>query len=576
MATAAKEMSFDEFEKYDPNAGGSKGGFFKWRDQNGGSAIVWLHSKRACFEFPNHNWPRIVEVRDKETNEKEQRVFSDRWGCLERQTVIESQYFRDKHTDVRKHPPELCPVCLLAEYCYQQIVGGAWNATKPVFKFEGSRRDEDVVLTAGGICRYFTDKRFEREPNLARELKAAHLNRDELWKQNLLTQKKFLFVVVDDAHPGEGLQTCFEGLALTKAIQKAMVDEKTKLQRLRKDPSLANPAVHPYRFEWSFDRTKNPNEMYRCVALRDDDGDVPEDVLELVTGELPDVAHLVAQGDCFAIRGQMEAHLCEGVEIPWEEIFGTAEAKGLMKPPEEARADADGADDEDPGAFFDRQAAASAGQPRDPGPELSPEARQFRKEVVLKLAAETPKSSSSDYAEAGLVDVVRVDVKSAIWKELVKPTATGRVLAQKFSELKGAEVLLDAPEGTSDADVARFTDLLTKAGASSVGELVPCEHCGAEMTTIDVECRGCGAQVTDDGKLASRPCLKCNAQVPLAQGGDVSFSGGVRSICPKCATVHDECAEREPVWIVVEPEPVPAQRRARRGSARGAPPFART
>jgi hypothetical protein len=164
VAAAAQEMGFDEFMQYDPSGGGSGGAFFKWRNANEGQADIWLHTKRPCVAFPNHNWPRMVEVKDKDTGVKEMRVFSDRWGCLERKVVIENQYFRDKSTGERKYSPELCPQCLLVEYCFQQIFSQNWKATQPVFKFEGSRRDEYLVLTAGGICGWFTDKRFVEYP----------------------------------------------------------------------------------------------------------------------------------------------------------------------------------------------------------------------------------------------------------------------------------------------------------------------------------------------------------------------------------------------------------------------------
>src|SRR5512142_2637497 len=167
IAGAAESMSFDEFMQYDPSGGGGGGGFFKWRDQNRGQADIWLHTKLPCIAFPNHNWPRIVEVKDKDTGVKEQRVFSDRWGCLERKVVIENQYFRDKNTGARKYEPELCPLCLFVEFCFQQVFSGKWDPTKAILKFDGSRRDECLVLSAGGICGWFTDKRFEQFPGLA-------------------------------------------------------------------------------------------------------------------------------------------------------------------------------------------------------------------------------------------------------------------------------------------------------------------------------------------------------------------------------------------------------------------------
>jgi hypothetical protein len=314
-------------------------------------------------------------------------------------------------------------------------------------------------------------------------------------------------------------------------------------------------------------------------------------------------------------RVKMEAHLVEGVEIPWDEIFGPAEKAGKMSPPAETRADegeeVDGADDEDPGEFFDRKAEEtkreSQARGRPQASELnSPTVRELTKQAA-KPAAESQKAGEStsfkvdmsqfrkaafkaaagepfempegsvvetsgathaaatDYEEAGLVDgPVVIALESPIWAAAKK----GGTIP--FPEVKGREVHLDAPEGTADEVVEKLRRLLLKLGATAVAEIVPCEYCGAQMVTIDAECPKCGAQVDDDGTLLSRPCLRfppCKGQVP-------AVGAGASSICGSCGTIHTMDAERG--WVVSEPEKpkeAPAPRRGRRAAA---PPFARS
>ncbi len=542
-------MGLDDFLTHD--AGGGGGGFLaNWRkegelstDKLWRTVRVWLHLKRWATLFINHGWPRVVERKDKDSGEKSLKVWGGRWGCYEREVIHAKQNFRNKQTGAREYPCEVCPICKLVDLCVENLRRGTWKITQPIFHFEASDPAESLTLTAGGICNRFNAKDLsEAEKRL---IKAARYDVSESYRENLKSKGAYLFCVCDDEHPDQGLQKTFEGEALATALKKAVKDEMVKAEAMR-PPSrgAGDPTKNPYPFVFSYNDKEDFSRRYNVVALN---GSRPtEQVLDVINATDEQVAELIGRdcdrGNCFALRASMEAHLVQGVTIDWERLFGAAEKAGLMVAPPESKDDEPGGD----GTDFEPAAFAGTGDAFERGG--------------------APKA----FEQGGAAEIVKVPVDHPVWS--VKPAMLVKALG---SLVEGKEALLDVPESADDALVQAVTKACTAAGAVGVGELVPCDHCGEGMSTLDSACPTCGARVNEEGKLASRPCLSpgCKGQVPFD-----AVAPGQHTICPVCATVHE--LDAGVTWAVVkpiEPEPAPAAaapRRGRRAASAGAPPFA--
>ncbi len=503
----ASTMGFDDFMKYEGAKGGGGGFFAGWKkNEQGpnktGQVSVFLHRSAWATAFWIHNWPRMVETEDKETKDKVMSVFGQRWGCHEREIVNQKQHFRDKGTKHRDYPVEVCPVCKLVDQVAVLYLTGKIPLTMPLFAFEGTT--DSVVLTAGGLIGRYGAK--ELTPAETRAMRLARVDRSEAYKEDMRSKLKYLYLVVDAAHPEEGVQKAFEGQAITSAIKKAVTDTRTRLGKKGRG-EYANPAEYPYPFEWCFDDSKEFSDKFSVIALQEDSGTyaVSDDVMKLITAEAPDISRDIATGDCFELRGQMEAHVCPEARafIDFDAIFGEAKKRGLMVASQESKAD-EGEEDEDPAALAGR---------------VEPE----RSEVVV------------------------IDAQHAAWNDPKwKPGP----------EIKrGVEVHTDAPESTTDEERARVEELIAKTGAT-VGQMVFCDHCKEVITTLDPECIDCGARYGEDGLITSRPCMKpeCEGQVVLTTPGPETIGRGM--ICEKCGTIHEATAsDAGVVWAIQPPDP---------------------
>ncbi len=496
-AAAAQMMNFDEFMSYEGAKGGGGGYLGGWK-KNGegpkdGQVTVYLHRTKWAAAAWVINWPRLVEFTDKKTDTKEMRVWSGRWISHEREIVNKKQHFRDKVTGEREYPPEVCPFSLLVDYLYRMYRTGKLALTQPIFHFEGDRPDETITLTLGGIVGRYGSK--DLTPVEERAIKAARIRRDEAYKEDLRPKLKYLYLVCDEKAPEEGIQKTWEGQGLTNKIKKAIGDEGKKLAKKGK-AHLANPAEHPFPLEWTYDDGQDFDDKFDVLALVKDEGEkVLDEIMKVISGEAPDTTHDLAKGDCFALRGEMEAHLVKGVVLDWDAIFGPAKEAGLMAPPPESKADEDG--EEEPA-------------------DMTGEAVQ-----VIQIGADHACWSTPGWAPGS-------DIRA------------------------GVEVHVLAPDGTDGDALDRVLELCRKAGAM-VAEVVACTHCGKAMTTLDSACGHCGATYADNGDLASRPCLVdgCGGQCELPAGGEGN------AVCAKCGQVHTASkgsASGAGVWTMVVPE----------------------
>lgn len=503
-AAHAHTQSLDDFLNHSTRGGG--GGFLSgWKKD--GSIVVYLHPQLWSAPYWNHGIPRVAELTDKETKDKRLVVMTDRWGCHESEALLKRQNYREKD-GTREYPPEVCPVCKLIEAVREAYLTGKIGWTDPVFKWEGD--EGELVLLAGGIDNSFASKDLTREQ--LRELRAAGVKRDDSWKQNLKAKLNYLFCVVDEAHPEEGVQKTFEAKGLGEKLKKAVKDE------IRRRKDRGNPVLNPYPFEWTYDETQSFDDKYDVLARSDDQPSA--EILALLQGDPPNVDRDLEPGNCFSLRAELEAHYVgpEGA-IDFDAIFAEAERRGLMTPPQETKDDTD--------EELDDEESESA-------------------EDVPRVKAEPAKAAMKP--AAAKVSVVQIGPTSDAWKAPEKWRAPANV--------KGAEVHLNPPDEASDEDIAAVRAKVKAAGAVAVGTMVMCDHCDGTMTTLDPSCPTCGAEYDEAGTMVTRPCAaeECDAQVPL--DGE-----GPRFICPKCAAIHEQGEaddEGRKGWAVVPKEEPPA------------------
>lgn len=515
----------DAFLDYTTKTSGRGNGRLKnWKksiDEKHGQITFWLHTMVMPIPVWTHQQVfNVVEVED-DSGEKKLKVFPRRFNCHEgpvmvkigKDTVPLASLQKWRNDDgTAEHQPTVCPNCILPGVVAQMVNKGQIGYTDVVFEWRGSDEDSLVQLRAGGIYGDFRKKEHSRERQVA--MRKALLRKDEAFKHDMRTNLKYLLLIVDDGNVEQGLVTTFESEALAKKIRSAIVAEGDRVQKstkidMRDDRVRGrwDPAISPYPFSVEYDDTQEFEHKYKVTSLVG--ADVPDAIRELIVNTPIPKLEEAELGNCYELRAELEAH-CK-VKLPWDEIFGPAKDAGLMVPPQESKEEVH---DEDQGRT----------------PEIS--------------------SQSKD-------EPIKIGPEHVAWKnKAFKPGP----------EFKGRDVFVLPPEGLPNAEIDRVIALF-KTVALAVGEIVACNHCAGEMTTFDPSCPTCRAQVDDDGKLVTRPCVNpiCQVQVHLVE--QLDKESGLY-ICPSCATTQklDENGQ----WVEVkreEPAKAASPQRRRRGAA---------
>ena len=516
MSAAKKKVTaggVDDFLNHSTRSGG--GAYLAgWKDD--GKIQIWLPTQGFHAPAWVHPVPHVVEKED--DGDKKLAVWSQRWICHESEEILKRQNFFDKSNGDREAPPEICPNCIVLMAVRDLYREGKIGWTDPAFVWKGDDEGDETVIRAGGMDGSFNGKDLSREK--LKELRKAGVRRDHAFKQDLRAKLKYLIVVADNGDIEAGLQKTWESSTLGNKLKKAIRDE-IKRARCKEDPEglKGNPGINPYPFEWTFDDDADFENKFDVLALTKE---VPTDkLLALLKGPAVDLSRDVEPGNCFTLRVELEEHcvLPKGM-LDFDKCFAAAEKAGLMTPPEESKEDQE--DD------------IEEGDEKPRGGGRTPEVRG--KEAAAPAKAAT----------------VTIGTSSPAWTtDTWKPGAN----------VKGADVILDVPDGVSDERFAAVRKACKDAGALSTAEAVVCTHCREVMTTQDAECPSCGSKYDDDGKLLSRPCLapECPGQVPLE-------GEGPKFICEKCGTIHLYAGDESKTWTA-EPKAAvkPAEDPPRRG-----------
>lgn len=306
-------MSLDEFLGHKSSERGG-GKILNWRKRKPPAITTWLHTKANLVALWRHGWPRMVEI--ERDGVKQVEVWGGNFNCWEHEDVLRKQYKRSD--GARVAPPQVCPICLLAEHLRTEVEAGRMAWTQPVFAFEGDVPDQTTTLTAAGIYNGFSGDLTRDE---VADLRRAGIRRDEAWKQNAMAKCSYVFSIADNDAPDAGVQICIETTALGDAVKRVIRDQMDALGETE-----GHPLRTPYAIKWEY----HPDEVefsrkYRALAM-------PRAVLTpeiralIVDAPPPDIQPIIGKGNVAALRTTMETHAL--IELPFDKLFAAAEAQG--------------------------------------------------------------------------------------------------------------------------------------------------------------------------------------------------------------------------------------------------------
>jgi hypothetical protein len=303
---------------------GGSGEFLEpWRDK--GSVRIWLHTKAGFHALWNHNWPRVVTVKDRQTKEDKLIVVSSRFVCHDPETVTRKARFKDDDGR-REHSPVRCPICFMLDWISAEVAAGRLDWCTPIFQFNGEGDEErNITLHAGGMIGLFGKKELSKEE--LQQMKKAGVSRKTAWREKIEVRCQYLFQVVDDQDPSAGVVKALEAGDLGDKLKEELRKE------IKKRGERGNPAINPYPLLWEYDENEEQfGKKYKVTALSDDKPS--RTILNLIQGPKLDLSKDIAPGNCIGLRAEMEQHAL--IDLPFDDFFAQAEREGLMREQKQA------------------------------------------------------------------------------------------------------------------------------------------------------------------------------------------------------------------------------------------------
>jgi hypothetical protein len=351
------DLSLEEFMNHD-RGGGASGRFLRgWRKLTPPQVDVWLHTKALFAPLWQHNIPQVRTIKDKDTQEEVRVIWSSSFNCLEGKEELEQvrwAYKGDFH-------PKICPICRLIEHVRGEVNAGRLKMHQPIFRFDLGDGDESKVkiLRAAGMYNGFGVKNLPEK--LKKENAAAGVKLTEAWKENAQAKCNYVFAVVDNAHPENGVQVAIETSLLGDKMKAVLRQEKER----QGDSGPWNPLATPYAFRWKHHPSAPQfNDKYEALAMPGIK--LSEDVRALIADEdPPDLARVKAPGKVRYLQEQLEQYAL--IDLPWGHLFDAAVAQqGATETPDDDATDfnfganVDGDDEVVVGAKVQAQVPAAA------------------------------------------------------------------------------------------------------------------------------------------------------------------------------------------------------------------------
>lgn len=329
----ALELDFgSEFLDHTAQARGS--GYLKnWKED--GSIVVWVHPEAPVYSLWSHSWHRHTVEKDKETDEEFANIRGMRVNCLEPESILKKQRWRDDN-DEREVPPAICPHCKVVEWVRSQVIAGELEWSTPIFKFDlqddNPLAGEEVVIYAGGFCGLFQKRNLTRDEQA--QVRKAGVKLSEAYMQNGYPRQQYVMAVASEADLDAGWVIAIEGQTLGDKMKKCIRDE---IKRCGGDIEQGHPKYNPYPFEWTYDENKEFSDKYDVVALSR--MRPKEKVRTLLESDHPDFNRIVAPPKLGSLRKSMEAAAL--IHIPFDELFEAAIEKYGEEYEDEAEAEAE-------------------------------------------------------------------------------------------------------------------------------------------------------------------------------------------------------------------------------------------
>ena len=206
----------------------------------------------------------------------------------------------------------------MIEEIYRLIKEGELDWTDKLFRFKGSDPSKNLILHAGGLYNAYG------KPNLTdeqkSEIKSARISPKDAWRENAMAKCNYIFRVVDNDNPGEGIQITTETTLLGDKVKGLIRDTKTAIGE-----EDGNPLRNPYCIRWQYlPNEPQFNDQYKAIRMEK----IPlTDVIEeLITSEPPDISNLIKHGNIKDLRTSMEAHYIGPKDLlDFDFIFSKAE-----------------------------------------------------------------------------------------------------------------------------------------------------------------------------------------------------------------------------------------------------------
>lgn len=318
--------SIDEFLGHQTSS--SRGGYLRgWAKRDNHQVDVWLHTQGGIWPLWRHGLPRRVNITREGSPAWE--VWGGDYNCWESEKVLTRQFRRDDDGN-RMSPPEVCPICKLIEWVRSEIFAERLDWTEKIFRLEADNAADSRIIHAGGITGLFN--RRDLGDAEKQSLRDAGIHPAKVWMEVAHAKAQYLFCVVDESNPGNGIQKAIEKADLGDKVKSTIKAQMESLSADGRGPE-GNPSLMPYAFRWKYNTADNIefNKKYSVIPLSAVKCPLRPEVEELIKGELPEVEDDLKKFDAAELRAQLEEYAL--IDFPWDEIFDSPQPKTTKEEP---------------------------------------------------------------------------------------------------------------------------------------------------------------------------------------------------------------------------------------------------
>ena len=311
----------------------------KWKENQGkghGRLILWMHKLRAPAAVWQHDFPTRMEWTDKKT----QRPTVAYWGrghtCFEAEETLAKQYYRD-NDGYREHPPEVCPLCKLTEYLYQQIVYENMDPATEVFGFTDCTDSvNNRVLHAAPLVGLHAG--IKKLPDALKDRLEAMRIRDA-YREKATAECQYVLTVVNHEDVRAGVQLMKTKKSVAEKIQ-LLRQQRISMLGKEKGDFFKTPRAVVVIYDADAG-AKDAKNYYNVMIADEGDFRVTPEIEHLLTSDPPAFGSEYQPFNARKLRALMEHHA--RIDLPFDEIFGEAEKEQVDVP-----ADLDAPGDEFP------------------------------------------------------------------------------------------------------------------------------------------------------------------------------------------------------------------------------------